>query len=804
MMSKSKHVVGIAIVFLAVMVSSLAFGAEMERDYPVKPVPFTDVRFTDEFWLPRMETNRTVTIPYAFKKCEETNRIRNFEIAGGLVEGEFEGIYFNDSDVFKIMEGAAYSLSLHPDPELERYLDELIAKVAAAQEDDGYLYTFRTIGPSRGGTDAPRWSELAHGHELYNVGHMYEAAVAHYQATGKRTFLDVALKNAELIDRVFGPGKKRIPPGHQEIEIGLVKLYRVTGDERYLNLAKFFLDVRGHEHDGRDLWGEYNQDHKPVIEQTEAVGHSVRAAYMYSGMADVAALTGDSNYAKAIDRIWDDIVSGKLYVTGGIGARGGGEAFGDGYQLPNLTAYCETCAAIANVFWNHRLFLMHGDAKYIDVMERTLYNGSISGISLKGDLFFYPNPLESFGTHSRSPWFGCACCPSNVTRFVASVPGYVYAHRDDTLYVNMFVGGSGTVKMTENTVRIDQETRYPWDGAVKMTVNPERPAEFAIHVRIPGWARNEPVPSDLYRYADKRDDAPGIKINGRAIGFPISQGFAQIRGPWKKGDVIELDLPMPVRRVLAHENVEDDRGKAALQRGPIVFCAEWPDNKDGRVRNLLVPDDAALKNDYREDMLEGVQVIHGPAYGVAYGDDGESLVKSEQDFLAIPYYAWAHRGTGEMAVWLARDESAAKPLAGSSIAFSSKLSVSAGVNAGAVKDQLEPKSSIDHAVPFFHWWPRKGTEEWVQYEFEEPAEVSSVEVYWFDDTGIGECRLPHSWRVVYKSGDEWIPVNTEDDYGVEKDKYNTVTFKTVETGALRLEIQGQENFAGGIHEWKVK
>jgi len=814
-MKKLIYTMGACIFLLAVLALTCACGTEVKRDYLIRPVPFTDVHFTDSFWLPRMETNRKVTIPFAFKQSETTGRIDNFAIAGGLIKGEPIGRYpFDDTDIYKILEGASYSLSIHPDPELGKYLDDLIAKIDAAQEEDGYLYTWRTIGMDslddrRRWMGDDRWSNLPSSHELYNSGHLYEAAAAHYQATGKRTLLDIALKNAELVDRVFGYGKKEDKPGHQIIEMGLAKLYRVTGERKYLDLAQFFLDQRGrteYDEGSPNLWesGKYWQDHRPVIEQEEAVGHAVRATYMYSGMADVATLTGNANYLKAIDRIWENVVSKKLYITGGIGARGQGEAFGDNYELPNMSAYNETCAAIGNVFWNHRLFLLHGDAKYIDVMERTLHNGLISGVSLDGNRFFYPNPLESHGQHSRSPWFGCACCPGNMTRFIASVPGYVYAQRDDILYVNMFVSGDATIKMAENTVRINQETDYPWDGVVKLMVNPELPGRFAIYVRIPGWTQNQPVPSDLYRYMKKSDEQVTIKVNGQSVDLDMGKGFARIRRTWKGGDVIDLAMPMPIRRVLGHEKVEDDRGKVALERGPIVYCAEWPDNKDGHVRNLILADDMPLRSEYLKDLLDGVQVIHGKASGVKYGDDGKSLVKSEQDFVAIPYYAWAHRGKGEMAVWLARTEPAAKPLFGPTIASTSKVRVSAGKNAGALNDQLEPENSNDHSIPYFHWWPSKGTEEWVQYNFEKAEEVSVVEVYWFDDTGIGECRVPKSWRIMYKYGDEWKPVYTEAPYGIDKDRYNIVVFETVKTKELRLEIQSQENYAGGILEWKIK
>lgn len=807
-MKKAIDITGISVLFLGVTALYYACTPRIQRDYSISPVSFTDVHFTDDFWLPRMETNRTVTIPHAFQKCEENGRMDNFAVAGGLKQGKHRGIYpFDDTDVYKILEGASYALMLHPDPELDKYLDDQIALIGAAQEADGYLYTARTNNAARlkNWFGDERWVKIRHSHELYNAGHLYEAAVAHYQATGKRNLLDIAIKNADLIDRVFGPGKRQAPPGHQVIEMGLTKLYRVTGDERYLNLAKFFLDVRGKPLDGRELGGKYNQDHRPVLEQDEAVGHAVRASYMYSGIADVAALTNEANYIEAIDRIWKNVVGKKLYLTGGIGATGSGEAFGENYQLPNMSAYNETCAAIGNVYWNHRLFLLHGDAKYIDVMERTLYNGLISGVSLDGKLFFYPNPLESVGQHARSPWFGCACCPGNITRFMASVPGYMYAYKGDNLYVNLFASNKSTIDMGHRIVKITQETRYPWDGTVKITVEPQKAGEkLTIYLRIPGWAQNRPVPSDLYNYNSKSDEKPAIKVNNSPINIDMEKGFARIRRSWKKGDIIELNLPMPIRRVLAHDDVEADRGKVALERGPIVYCLEWPDNRGGHVRNILLPDESPLTTEFRKDLLGGIQFIGGKAFGYKYRNDEKTLEKTKQDFLAIPYYAWAHRGKGEMTVWLAREVSVVNPLHGPTIASTSRVSASFGKNPQAINDQLEPRSSIDHEVPYFHWWPHKGTLEWVQVDFEKPEEVSTVEVYWFDDTGQGECRSPRSWKILFKLGNEWRPVYTEDAYGVEKDKYNKVVFETVRTPAIRLEVQSQQDHAGGIHELKVK
>ncbi len=646
------------ILLLAFCVLSLVYTKIAHKDYPLKPVTFTEVQVSDSFWLPRMETNRKVTIPFAFKKCEETGRIDNFAKAGGLIPGKFEGLRYNDSDVFKIMEGAAYSLSLHRDPELEKYMDDLISKVAAAQEEDGYLYTTRTIDPENPapGAGEKRWSNLGSSHELYNVGHMYEAAVAYYQATGKRSFLDVALKNADFIAEVFGPEKRRGFPGHQEIEIGLVKLYRVTGDEKYLKLAKFFLDERGPEKHKKMFsdsspFSIYNQDwylqaHKPVIEQSEAVGHAVRAAYMYSGMADVAALTGNEAYIKAIDQIWDNVVSKKLYVTGGIGSRHEGEAFGDDYELPNATAYNESCAAIGNVFWNHRLFLLYGNAKYIDVLERTLYNGLISGISLSGDLFFYPNPLGSDGKYkfnqgeaTRKPWFDCACCPGNFARFLPSFPGYVYAHSDDTIYVNLFVESKGKVKIGKNSVNLTQQTDYPWDGNVKITIEPEKEAKFAVYVRIPGWARNEPVPSDLYSFINPSKEKITLKVNSEALELETDKGFARILRRWKKGDVVELSLSMPVQMVIANEKVKDDLGKVALERGPLVYCLEEADNKGG-VLSRHLPIDLEFEVEFKPDLLGGINILKSESTAEHPG------------LVAIPYYAWSHRGIGEMTVWL--------------------------------------------------------------------------------------------------------------------------------------------------------
>lgn len=665
--------------------------AQKAGEYPIQPVPFTDVEISDNFWQPRMVTNREVTIPYALQMCEETGRLDNFAVAGGLREGKHQGYYFNDSDVAKVIEGAAYSLALHPDPELEKYVDGIIDLIAAAQEEDGYLYTARTAQtPDKlppGGEE--RWSNIEDGHELYCSGHMIEGAIAYYLATGKRKLLDVMIKNVGLIDEVFGPDGLQYPPGHQEIEIALGKLYRLTGEQSYLDLAKFFLDARGNP-DGHRLYGEYSQDHKPVTDQDSAVGHAVRAAYMYSGMADIAALTGDTRYVDAIGRIWNDVVSTKLYITGGIGATGGNEGFSTPYALPNLSAYSETCASIANAMWNHRMFLLHGDARYMDVAERVIYNAFLSGISMEGNRFFYPNRLETFNGEERAPWFPCACCPSNVVRFMPSIPGYIYAHSGSDIYVNLFIGSTGTIRSEAGEIKITQETLYPWEGKVTIRLEPvEGSARYLLNIRLPGWARNEAVPSDLYHFGEMIEDQPVIQVNGEGQVLSVKNGYIRIRRKWQEGDEITLEFPMPVRRILADEKIEDDRGRVALQRGPILYCVEGIDTDTGHARNLILPENADLSTRFRPDLLGGIQVIEGTSLAVTWADDGESLKQEEQLFTAIPYYAWAHRGKTEMSVWLANDPDAARPLPFPSIPLTSRHTVSFGPTKDAMRDQMD-------------------------------------------------------------------------------------------------------------------
>lgn len=631
--------------------------AQINHGYPIDPVPFTSVKVTDKFWGQRLQASREVTIPLAFNKCEETGRYENFVKAAHPSDTyKVEGLSFDDTDVYKTIEGASYSLQTYPDKKLQKYIDSVLVIVAGAQEPDGYLYTARTMNPKHPHNWAgkERWVAVENlSHEFYNLGHMIEGAVAHYQATGKRNFLNIAIKYADCVCREIGngPQQKKYVPGHQIAEIALVKLYMVTGDKKYLDQAKFFLDTRGYT-SRKDA---YSQAHKPVVEQDEAVGHAVRAVYMYSGMADVAAITGDSSYIKAIDKIWDNIVSKKIYITGGIGARHAGEAFGNNYELPNQSAYCETCAAIGNVYMNYRLFLLHGDAKYFDVLERTLYNGLISGVSLDGGSFFYPNPLSSNGKYSRKPWFGCACCPSNVSRFIPSLPGYVYAVKNDQVYVNLYLSNKAELKVDKKKILLEQETGYPWNGDIRLKIT-QGNQDFTMKLRIPGWVRGNVLPSDLYSYADNQKPAYQVSVNGQTVESDVNDGYLSIARKWKKGDVVEVHFDMIPRIVKANPKVEADHGRVAVERGPIVYCAEWPDNRFN-VHSILLNQHPQFKVTDKPELLYGIRQITTDAQALSYDKAGK-LVTKDVELTLIPYYAWAHRGEGDMEVWLPIDVSA--------------------------------------------------------------------------------------------------------------------------------------------------
>ena len=660
--------------------------ATRTNGYPITQVPFTAVKVTpNTFWGDRIRAAREVTIPLAFQKCEETHRYENFKMAAYTLQhpgheglstpkwdvAKFMGFSFDDTDVYKTIEGASYVLQTYPDAKLKQYIDSVLDIVAAAQEADGYLYTARTINPEHphGWAAHKRWAAEEHAsHELYNLGHMVDAACAHYQATGSDKFLNIAKRYADCVIREVGAkdGQACVVPGHQIAEMALARLYVLTGERKYLDEAKFLLDYRGKTH----VKNIYSQSDKPVVDQKEAWGHAVRAGYMYAGMADVAALTGDEAYLKAIDAIYDNIVSKKYYITGGVGARHEGESFGADYELPNLTSYNETCAAISMVYLFHRMFLLHGDAKYIDCMERTLYNGVISGMSVDGGRFFYPNPLSSDGkykfnadgTTERQPWFGCACCPSNLSRFIPSFPGYMYAVKDNKLYVNLFAGNTATIQVDGKDVVLEQQTNYPWDGDITMKVVRTKAKTFELMIRIPEWVDKQPVPSDLYRFSDDVLGSYTIMVNGQSVNGQLVNGYLSVNRQWKKGDVVTIHFDMPVRTVKAHAAVKDDRGRVAVERGPLVYCAEGVDNTGFSIFNFLMPRHPRFNVADRDikglrDVNFSVKAIEVDGQVVETNPRGEALVKAAR-LTMIPYYAWNHRGAGLMEVWMPQSISA--------------------------------------------------------------------------------------------------------------------------------------------------
>ncbi|RZJ70584.1 glycoside hydrolase family 127 protein [Flavobacterium sp.] len=620
--------------------------------YPISSVPIADVKVTDAFWLPIIKRVQEKTIYYAIKKCADEGRFDNFLIAGGKLKGEVRGqMPFDDTDVYKIVEGASNSLISSPNPKLEKTLDSIVGIIKIGQEKDGYLTTWRTINPAKPPADwvkvdkGVRWEFMFMSHEDYNAGHLYEAAATHFWATGKRNFLDIALKNADLFVKTFGdePGKLQRVPGHQIIETGLIKLYQITGKKDYLKLAKYFLDNRGNAK-SHELYGEYSQDHIPVVEQDEAVGHAVRATYMYAGMTDIAAIYQDKAYRNAVDKIWENMVQKKMYLTGGIGAKHDGEAFGKNYELPNLTAYNETCAAIGDVYWNERMFNFTGNVSYYDIVERTMFNGLISGMSLTGTEFFYPNALESDGVYksnrgscTRQGWFDCSCCPTNLIRFIPAIPGLIYAKQKDVLYVNLYMSNNASVDLNGQKIAVTQQTEYPWNGKVNVGVNPQKEGKFTIKLRIPGWARNEVLPSDLYAYTSKSGAKAQLKINGKSENAKIENGYFVVDRTWKKGDKIEVNFPMEVRKVEANSQVSEDKGKLALEYGPIVYAFEQIDNANN-FDALAISNTSKFSIKKRPDLLLGVQTLE--------------MKNGNQNFTAIPYYAWSNRGVGKMKVWL--------------------------------------------------------------------------------------------------------------------------------------------------------
>jgi DUF1680 family protein len=630
-----------------------ADGLPAQPAEPIRPVPIPAVRIEGGFWGPRLARNRAVTIPHIFDENEATGRIANFEKAAGILPGPYEGRRFNDTDVYKAIEAASYTLVHHPDPALEARIDRLVGLIAKAQEPDGYLFPARTVDPEHPapGVGPRRWIYLNGSHELYDAGHLIEAAVANAQATGDTALLEVARKLARLLRETFGPSRLRATSGHEEIELALIRLYGETGNRGDLDLARYFLDQRGRPHQtedypagsGFDMYNDraYRQDSEPVLDQTRAMGHAVRAMYLYCAMADVARIERDAGYRAAIGRVWDDLVGRRLYATGAVGSRGGTEGFGEPFELPNATAYGETCASVGNVLWNQRMFLLTGDGKYLDVLERALYNGALDGVSSSGDRFFYENPLASAGGVARSPYFEVACCPANLARLLAQLPGLLFAESGETVFAGIYAGSRAQVRVGGEPVTIVEDTDYPWSGRIRMRLEMPAPLRFTLALRVPGWARGQPVPGGLYRFETDERLPVSIRVNGAAACAPVERGFARVSRRFLPGDVVELDLPMTPRRLLADPRVADDAGRVALERGPLVYAFEEADNGPG-IASLEIPDSARLTDRFREDLLGGVETIEVVRPGVA------------KPLVAIPYFAWDNRCIGEMAVWVRR------------------------------------------------------------------------------------------------------------------------------------------------------
>ncbi|MDR0704833.1 MAG: glycoside hydrolase family 127 protein [Planctomycetaceae bacterium] len=818
------------VLFLFVFIVSVYGG------YPVRPVPFTNVTIEDSFWTPRQELNHKHSIPFAFEQSEKTGRIENFKLAAGKAKPGYKYTVplHNDGDFYKGIEAAAYDLQQNPDPKMETYLDELITIIAEAQEKDGYLYTGITCQQdfpelhrwAHGG----KWKNLEHSHELYSAGHLFEAAAAHYAATGKKNLLDIAVKLAGLLVTTFGmeEGQIRDVPGHEVIEMGLCKLYHVTGKEEYLKLAKFFIDLRGREDlrssrnkNPKKMYGELTQDHKPLTKQDEAVGHAVRATYLYAGAADVAVLTGDQQLIAAMKRIWENTVAKKLSIHGGLGAAPRGEAFDKNYVLPNFVGqtYNETCAQIGGCYWHHRMFLLEPDAKYYDVLERTIYNGLISGISLSGDRFFYPNPLASRGGYNRQPWFYCACCPQNLMRFLASLGGYIYAVKNgtenidkkisDTLFVGLYIGNQADVDIAGQTVHLRLKSDFPNCGNVRLSIHPKNPATWKLALRIPGWAAGKPVPSDLYAYSDTKNIAkPIIQINNETVSYEPENGFAVIERQWKDGDLVTIQMEMPLNRVICNELVVANRGRVAFERGPLVYCFESIDN-DNHLFDLIPDNNISNITVTTEEKLFGAESIMIDGSAVLRNRDG-SVYREKRKLKMIPYCVWDNRGNSAMQVWMSGDEKTVEILPKQS---SAQITVSFARSKDDMPKRIRfindgkfPNQTETLHLQHFDWWSHLGTTEWVCYDFEKPISVSQSGVYWFEDEGKGQCRLPQAWKLFYKDGQDWKEVVLKDSsaYGTQKGILNTIEFAPVKTESLRIEVTLPNGFSSGLYEWVVE
>ncbi|MGH7131324.1 MAG: glycoside hydrolase family 127 protein [Phycisphaerales bacterium] len=781
----------VAVVFVA------AIAAPAAHAQPIEPVSYRNVTIDGPFWTPRLDAVRTGTLEANRHQCDITGRLTNFDRAA-KGSGEFQGLLFNDSDVYKVMEGWSYIIANEPDAEaraeLDKQLDAWIARIAAAQRPDGYINTYYTL---KAGLDN-RFTREEDDHETYCMGHLIEAGVAHFEATGKRTLLDVAIKAANYLDGLYGPDKFTAPPGHEELELALVRLTKATGQDKYTKLAAFLIDQRGKPHRKLDgtmysPWSENIQDHKPAREQTEVTGHAVRAGYLYSAMADLARL-GHPEYAPALDALWDDVTQRRIFVTGGIGPSGHNEGFTTPYDIPTASAYQETCASIAVCLWAHRMFLLHGDAKYMDQFETTLYNAALAGVSLDGSKFFYVNPLASRNGSLRQDWFPCACCPPNILRFISHIGEYTYAVRGNTVYANLYAQGTAAVTVAGGTLKIRQKTDYPADGEVEFELTPEETKGSVIFaMRLPQWARRD----------------WSLTINGERVkASPNASGYLEI--PVTSPTRVRLDMPMSVERIHADPRVAAARGRIAVTAGPLVYCFEALET-DGGLTGVYIPPGErfvpARDADNKVRLGAGGELIYQAAAKRTTGPDRGILYRAEREtrpvtVVATPYYAWANRSRSAMAVWMPESEQFTEPAPAPGIKASASHTGN-GDGTSAMFDRIEPESSGDQNIPRFTFWSHKGTQEWVQYDFDTPRRVSSVDVYWFDDTSVGECRVPASWTVEYRDGAEWKAVTGAKGMEIAKDRFNTATFEFVTTQSLRVRIKLQDKRSGGVLEWRV-
>jgi len=817
---------------LLALTSIPSFAASGGSDYPLKPVPFNQVRLEDRFWLPRLKVQAETTVPHALGETEPA--VERLQLCAAILKdgkGPLPQTHrFISSDLFKVMEGAAYTLMIKANPEVEGQLDSIIEIIGAAMQEDGYLYVSHSCGnPNPKVMGETPYSWVVHSHELYNLGHMYEGAIAYYRATGKDAWLKLAEKSAQHFNKVIFKGDPNYnngkpvmqAPGHQELELALCKLYRVTGKQLYLDMAQKFLDIRGVTYcpQGEGTMSPtYAQQHKPVIEQTKAVGHAVRAGYLYAGMADVSALTGDMRYARAAEKIWHDIVDTKMHIFGGLGATHGIEGFGPAYDLPNRDTYNETCAAVANVFFNFRMYLMHQDAKYFDVAEVALLNNALAGISLEGDSFFYVNVLEAdgikafnHGSATRSPWFGCACCPSNLARLMPQISGYMYSHTDNEIYLGLYGSSQTEIALASGKVGIKQVTEYPFNGRIALQISPAKEQEFTLKLRIPTWVRDRFVPGDLYRYADGVKPKWALRVNGKKVTSKVHKGFASISRQWKKGDRVVLRLPMPVRYNTSIEKVTANRNRLAITRGPLVYCAEQADNGNEKVQRFFIPKPSKpkqLKLDaIEEGLLKGVRRVSVPGREVTEADARATTIK------LIPYYAWNNRGAESMIIWIPRTrELAAESMISNLLIQSDYGEILAththeGDTVAAVSDRILPKRSSDQTCARWTSVPFKNRRQDITYTFPETKTVRQVSVYWYEQTD-DDVELPREWWIEYKSaGGDWTRMKkyVTDFYGVNRDTFNQVRAHAPLTcDALRIRILPDVGHCMGIHEIELE